>query len=172
MPWTTPGTATAGEVLTAAFWNLNVRDNLNELYVGEKELVYATGNGDQSTAATTFATGVEIFADQTFTADGTRHLVELFIPAIQNTSTTGLAYFELSDGGSNSLGRLAHTLNLGSAQAGPIYAKYYYTPAAGSVTLNVRVYVSAGNVFVYGGAGGSGNLVPRFLRVTRAKSIA
>ena len=31
MAWTTPGTATAGEVLTAAFWNANVRDNLNEL---------------------------------------------------------------------------------------------------------------------------------------------
>jgi hypothetical protein len=31
MAWTTPGTATAGEVLTAAFWNANVRDNLNEI---------------------------------------------------------------------------------------------------------------------------------------------
>ena len=31
MAWTTPGTATAGEVLTAAFWNTNVRDNLNAL---------------------------------------------------------------------------------------------------------------------------------------------
>ena len=27
MAWTQPGTATAGEVLTAAFWNANVRDN-------------------------------------------------------------------------------------------------------------------------------------------------
>ena len=27
MAWTTPGTATAGNVLTAAFWNENVRDN-------------------------------------------------------------------------------------------------------------------------------------------------
>jgi hypothetical protein len=31
MAWTTPGTATAGEVLTASFWNTNVRDNLNIL---------------------------------------------------------------------------------------------------------------------------------------------
>jgi hypothetical protein len=28
MAWTTPGTATAGEVLTAAFWNEQVRDNI------------------------------------------------------------------------------------------------------------------------------------------------
>jgi hypothetical protein len=31
MAWTTPGTAVAGDVLTAAFWNSNVRDNMIEL---------------------------------------------------------------------------------------------------------------------------------------------
>jgi hypothetical protein len=31
MAWTTPGTAVAGEVLTAAFWNEQVRDNLANL---------------------------------------------------------------------------------------------------------------------------------------------
>jgi hypothetical protein len=29
MAWTTPATAVAGDTLTAAFWNLHVRDNLN-----------------------------------------------------------------------------------------------------------------------------------------------
>ena len=31
MAWTTPGTATAGDVLTASFWNTQVRDNMIEL---------------------------------------------------------------------------------------------------------------------------------------------
>ena len=31
MAFTTPGTAVAGDVLTAAFWNTNVRDNMVEL---------------------------------------------------------------------------------------------------------------------------------------------
>jgi hypothetical protein len=31
MAWTTPGTATAGEVLTASFWNAQVRDNMLEI---------------------------------------------------------------------------------------------------------------------------------------------
>ena len=31
MAFTTPGTATAGEVLTAAYWNTNVRDNTNAI---------------------------------------------------------------------------------------------------------------------------------------------
>jgi hypothetical protein len=33
MAFTTPGTAVAGEVLTAAFWNTNVRDNIANLIV-------------------------------------------------------------------------------------------------------------------------------------------
>jgi hypothetical protein len=32
MAWTTPGTVTAGDVLTAALWNANVRDNMNTTY--------------------------------------------------------------------------------------------------------------------------------------------
>jgi hypothetical protein len=32
MAWTTPGTAVAGDVLTAAFWNEQVRDNMTHLY--------------------------------------------------------------------------------------------------------------------------------------------
>ena len=32
MAWTTPGTAVAGDVLTAAFWNEQVRDNTDFLY--------------------------------------------------------------------------------------------------------------------------------------------
>ena len=47
MAFTTPGTATAGEVLTAAFWNTNVRDNLNQLATGYTfvETVYFTSSG-------------------------------------------------------------------------------------------------------------------------------
>jgi hypothetical protein len=171
MAWTTPGTATAGEVLTAAFWNTNVRDNSDALYRGQKELVHAIETGSPSTAATTFATGIEIFTDQTFTSDGTRHLVELYIPAIQNTSSAGYAAFELSNGGATSLGILAYAYNPVSLN-GPVHAKYYFTPAAGSVTLNVKAYVNTGNVFVQGGPGGAGAIVQRFLRVTRANQLA
>lgn len=32
MAWTTPGTAVAGEVLTASRWNTDVRDNTNQLF--------------------------------------------------------------------------------------------------------------------------------------------
>ncbi len=47
MAFTTPGTAVAGEVLTAAFWNQNVRDNLTQLGTGYTyvQTVYFTASG-------------------------------------------------------------------------------------------------------------------------------
>jgi hypothetical protein len=44
MAWTTPGTAVAGDVLTAAFWNSNVRDNSNFLYKPPMARVGNTAN--------------------------------------------------------------------------------------------------------------------------------
>ena len=57
MAWTTPGTATAGEVLTAAFWNANVRDN--SVALNTPELI--------SAGAATAATG-SFGADLTYDA--------------------------------------------------------------------------------------------------------
>jgi hypothetical protein len=47
MAFTTPGTAVAGEVLTAAFWNTNVRDNIAQLANGYtlSQTVYFTASG-------------------------------------------------------------------------------------------------------------------------------
>lgn len=42
MAWTTPGTAVSGEVLTAAFWNEQVRDNLAVLSPLRELLSYGT----------------------------------------------------------------------------------------------------------------------------------
>ncbi|HEY7822314.1 MAG TPA: hypothetical protein VIG24_05755 [Acidimicrobiia bacterium] len=54
MAWTTPGTATAGEVLTAAFWNEQVRDNQNYLYTPPMCRVY------RSSTLTGYSSGTEI----------------------------------------------------------------------------------------------------------------
>lgn len=47
MAWTTPGTAVAGDVLTAAYWNTQVRDNLNSIFPTGAQpavgLVFTTG---------------------------------------------------------------------------------------------------------------------------------
>ena len=54
MAWTTPGTATAGEVLTAAFWNTNVRDNTSFLFT--PPMVRAVRSTNQSIPGATETT--------------------------------------------------------------------------------------------------------------------
>jgi hypothetical protein len=54
MPFTTPGTAVAGDVLTAAFWNSNVRDNMLFLPRGVLGLATTTSYFTTSATHTTF----------------------------------------------------------------------------------------------------------------------
>jgi len=46
MAFTTPGTAVAGEVLTAAFWNEQVRDNMDTLVAAGTVLPSSPGDGE------------------------------------------------------------------------------------------------------------------------------
>jgi hypothetical protein len=62
MAWTTPGTAVAGEVLTAAFWNEQVRDNLadvdsrvRQLRTVAKNRVAVNSTGSSFSNPTSFA---------------------------------------------------------------------------------------------------------------------
>jgi hypothetical protein len=58
MAFTTPGTAVAGEVLTAAFWNTNVRDNLNSVglvHLTTQSFSGATSASPVSLPANTFS---------------------------------------------------------------------------------------------------------------------
>ena len=64
MAWTTPGTATAGEVLTAAFWNTNVRDNTLDLRSYQNRFATArTSAGNKTLNSTSWAnvdTGLDL----------------------------------------------------------------------------------------------------------------
>jgi len=44
MPWTTPATVVAGQLMTAAFWNTQVRDNLDYLFSTILSSVYPVGS--------------------------------------------------------------------------------------------------------------------------------
>jgi hypothetical protein len=78
MAWTTPGTATAGEVLTAAFWNANVRDNSNHLYQNTAQLIETITRG--SGGAITFSS-----IPQTYTS------LEIFMLVRADVATTAQA---------------------------------------------------------------------------------
>ncbi len=51
MAWTTPATVTAGQLMTAAFWNANVRDNFNVLR--EREVWFSAASGNISVGSGT-----------------------------------------------------------------------------------------------------------------------
>jgi hypothetical protein len=58
MAFTTPGTAVAGEVLTAAFWNTNVRDNVDAIRASQIN-IQSTAKTDTFTMSGTTFTDVD-----------------------------------------------------------------------------------------------------------------
>ena len=166
MAWTTPGTATAGEVLTAAFWNEQVRDNTDALYQSIRRLAYVTRTSDYTASTDSIATAADVFSsDLTITADGTSaYLFRLYIPsALVGSSAGSNIIISLVNGAGTDLGYIAV---IGPASAvSPVYAEIYYTPAAGSQSFNIRARRSISNGFLEAGAGGSGTRFPMWFGI-------
>jgi hypothetical protein len=151
MAWTTPGTAVAGDVLTAAFWNSNVRDNSDALYQSTKRITYIQRTTEYTSTATAVASASDVFSsDLSWTADGTSaYQIEFYCP-FSYTGTildNSLAVY-LVNGSGTSLGVIAVTgpSAVSSKRAySPIFVKTFYTPAAGTASINVRGVSSAGS---------------------------
>ena len=168
MAWTTPGTATAGEVLTAAFWNTNVRDNTTAVKEAAFYIATATRTTDYSISTNLLASAADVFSsDLTFTAEsGKLYRFEYFFPRvlIQQDSTI---YFDLVNGSGSSLGLFAQI-----GQFDPTYdmehnivGSFLYAAGSGSVSFNIRLTRTAGASVAYAGAGGAGTLFPIRLTV-------
>ena len=169
MAWTTPGTATAGNVLTAAFWNEQVRDNPNALYGAVRRLAYIERTTDYVFTATTVATSTDMFSsDLTFTADGTSsYLVVFYSGAGQShTGASGVISVYLTDGGNNALGRMTRHQHDGAAEITPgAVAQRYYTPASGTRTINVRAIVNNATGTLYMSDANGTNDMPGYLAI-------
>ena len=122
MAWTTPGTATAGEVLTAAFWNTNVRDNsveLAPLALAWTDFTPQLRQGSTNIASTrTFAKYLTVgktlwaIARVVSTGTGTSGPVKLSLPsgftlALTTTTTTIIGSAIFGDLGVNFVGGMA-----------------------------------------------------------------
>jgi hypothetical protein len=142
MAWTTPGTATAGQVLTAAFWNTNVRDNSVALPRGYIGL---------TTLATSFSTSSTSYVDVTglsvtFTAEANRRYLVTLQYAMTNNSAN-VCQCVINDGTNDlSEGYSVQVSNV--ILSSHIFA--VTTPAAGSVTYKVRIKVAGGTGEMYG----------------------
>jgi hypothetical protein len=163
--------AYAGEVLTASFWNTNVRDNTDAIYQSIKRIAYISRTTTYNVNQTALASAADVFSsDLTFTADGTSaYRIEFYCAHVRTgTATSAATYVYLVDGSGNSLGILGDTQNNGASNSiqAPMFAAYYLTPSAGSVSLNVRAIYAAATGSLEFGVGGSGtNRIPGYFAV-------
>jgi hypothetical protein len=140
---------------------------------GSAELDYKQVTADVTgITATTEAGATTVITGDSVTFDGSRVKVEFFAPEVAYVAGTGtnkLTVVVLRD--TTVIGQ-AVVLESGSTFINGEGAKVecFDTPAAGAHTYAVKAFAAATgpNYTVKAGAGGSGALVPAFLRVTKA----
>lgn len=116
--------------------------------------------------ATTEATAVAVITGNTTTYDGSKVKVEFFFPGC--STAVDVVFVVLRD--STIIGQVKTNSQGGDTGFdGSFYGAVFDTPAAGTHTYEIAAYTGGGQTLqLNAGAGGSGNLVPAFLRVTKA----
>ena len=144
MAYVTPGTVAAGDVATAAAWNVLTNDVIAH-QASLVRLAYATRNTSYAISSATFASAAELFTDVSWTADGTSaYVVEVLAGVNFYAGTSGYnSYISLFTGAGTELVSMAQN---GTNNRVPIgLFKYFYTPSAGTASLNVRARKESGS---------------------------
>jgi len=170
MAWNVPATATVGQVLTAAYWNQQVRDNMKEVW---RELAYVEWTATKTLNGNTEASPLDIVSAGAITYTAEPILIEFYCPWMDNDNNGnfGLSLWDAS----SDLGRIGYgdsSSSSGSAHGdGPACCERRLTPSAASHTYKVRGWSTAGaSVVARAGAGGTGTLMPGFIRVSQRGS--
>jgi len=167
MAYVTPGTVAAGDVATAAAWNVITNDviDVDSRITQIKRLGYVERTTQSDSSASTFAAGTNLFAtDITFTADGTSAYRIEFFGGPGDTQAGGRdIYLALSVSGTET-GRF-HIFDVSSRLGVQIACVRYLTPTAGSKTINFR-HLSGGTLTTIRSGNGTGtNQFPMFMAV-------
>ena len=135
--------------------------------VASNELAYQEFTGTVTRTNVAEGSAPTIVTAPAFTADGTSaYVVEFFAPRWTAGSAPNASKLYLYQDGS-SIGHLAD-IDGADSLVGFAYGQRRLIPSAGSRTYSIRGTSSAGDGTVVGAAGGSGNFVPGFIRVSRA----
>jgi len=114
--------------------------------------------------ATTEATSETVIAGNSVYYDGSRVKLSFFVPKLSSSASQTVTFVIYRD--STVVGQVfGGTVN--TTLEGTEF-ELFDTPAVGAHTYTVKAFVSAGTLTVTVGAGGSGALVPGWLRVTKA----
>ena len=144
MAYVTPSTVTAGtSPITAAGQNIIVNDIIAH-QASLVRLAYQTRATNYTISATTWAAAAELFTDVSWTADGTSaYVVEVLSGINFYAGSTGYnVYISLGTGSGTELVTMAQKADPPRAPIGLF--KYFYTPSAGTATLNVRAWKEGG----------------------------
>lgn len=139
---------------------------------GYTELAHVAFTAPVAITASTEATATEIVSAGAVVFDGAQVVViEFYCNDYAAGSAGNIATVVLYDG-AGSIGQLSeHRVHASSNGInGPVYVARRLTPSAASHTYSIRAYsnVAGGNTLTfYAGAGGSGNRVPGFIRITQ-----
>jgi hypothetical protein len=136
---------------------------------GGDELDYAEFTAPVSITATTAGAANTVVTGNAIAYSGDI-LIEFFAPsAACGTSTGAQVIFILVDGGTD-IGIIAQirTPAAGSSHIAPIYGSRKLTGLAATKTYGVEAYRVTADGTVTAGAGGAGNYVPGYIRITDA----
>jgi hypothetical protein len=150
----------AGAAGTSA--NPSLDDHVHPL--GSGELDYAQITAPVNVTATTEATANTLITGGAVTYDGaTVVMIEAFLPAaLRGTSLLQLWLYD----GAASIGAIGLVGNFTTGESW--VGRRRLTPSAAAHTYSLRASVDGGTGVATGGAGGVGNYVPAFMRITRA----
>jgi hypothetical protein len=177
MAYATPGTVAAGDVATAAAWNVVVGDIVDHesRLTQIKRLAYQTRTTSYTVDQTAIASAANVFGTSAiWTADGTSaYSVEVYFPRVTapaNTATyVEIDLYNVTTAASIGTLGFVQTNSATPEMSTAFFGKYFYTPAAGTTTLNVRVVRSAasvnGNVAMGSGGAALTSYMPGFIAV-------
>lgn len=112
--------------------------------------------------ATTEGTAVAVVTGNSVAYDGSQVKVEFWCPGI--TSGAGSVTFVVL----RDTTVVGHFAAMPGSASGAVSGVVFDTPSAANHIYKVSCYVNVNNCWVEAGAGGSGNFLPAFLRVTKA----
>jgi len=158
---------TPNTTITSA-WGKSVADAINGAI--PRELAYTQVTASKTVTATVEASADLVVAGPAVTYDGsTAVVVEVFSPAVTPPLAAGASLFLWLYQDGASIGRLAGLVTPSATQLVlPVYAARRITPTAGSHAYSFAATVSGASGSVFAGAGGLGQYMPAFIRITRA----
>lgn len=151
-------------------WHLYVKTTAATVNTGwvalpgqELDFAQITANPSGVTA-TTEATSQTVINGNEVYFDGSRVTVSFFVPKLSASASLTATFVVYRD--STVIGQVfGGTVNTTSPSA---EFELFDTPASGAHTYAVKAFVSVGTLTVNAGPGGSGQLLPGWLRVTKA----